>query len=215
MLMALARLGTRGGTVMTTNLLSWLSSAYQFLAALPQFVDDHNGALIAIATIAIAWFTFTLKRSTVKMWRVTNDVIALLERPQIGAYNTTFKNISRDVSSVNVYAINYGRMPGVITEVGIKFFDTEILPARSTSGATISTINVPVIPAGIISKTAEAAGEVDTFEFDVAKKAVWIWIRYEWSLGSYEHSFACEVAYGRQSKLIGGKEYNYDVKCKD
>jgi hypothetical protein len=185
---------------MTTNLLSWFLSAYQSLAALPQFVDDHSGAVIAVATIAIAWFTFTLKRSSVKMWRVTNDVIALLERPQIGAYNTTFKNISREVS---------------VTEVGTKFFDTEILPARSTSGATISTINVPVIPAGITSKTSEAAADVETFEFDIAKKAVWIWIRYEWSLGTYEHSFACEVAYGKQPKIIGGKEYNYDVKCKD
>ncbi len=199
---------------MTANLLSWLSSAYQSLAALLQLADEHNGALIAVATIAIAWFTFTLKRSSVKMWRVTNDAIVLLERPQIGAYNTTFKNISRDVSSVNIYAINYGRMPGVVTEVGVKFFDTEILPARSTTGATISTINVPVIPVGITPKTTEAAADVDTFEFDVAKKAVWIWIRYEWSLGSYEHSFACEVAYGRRPKIIGGKEYNYDVKCR-
>jgi hypothetical protein len=200
---------------MTANLLSWLSSASQSLAALPQFIDDHNGAVIAVATIAIAWFSFTLKRSSVKMWRLTNDVITLLERPQIGAYGTTFKNISRDGSSVNVYAINYGRMPGVVTEVGIKFFDTEILPARSTAGATISTINVPVIPLGITSKTAESGANVDTFEFDASKKAVWIWIRYEWSLGTYEHSFACEVVYGRQPKVIGGKEYNYDVKCKD
>ena len=81
---------------MTANLLSWVISAYQILAALPEFVDDHSGALIAVATIAIAWFTFTLKRSSVKMWRVTNDAITLLERPKIGAYNTTFKNISMD-----------------------------------------------------------------------------------------------------------------------
>jgi hypothetical protein len=200
---------------MTANLLSWLSSACQSLAALPKFVDDHNSALIAMATIAIAWFTFTLKRSSVKMWRIINDAITLLERPQIGAYNTTFKNISKDVSSVNVYAFNYGRVPGVVTEVGIKFFDTEILPPRGTAGATISTINIPVIPLGITSKTAEAAANVDTFEFDASKKAVWIWIRYEWSLGTYEHSFACEVAYGRQAKIVGGKEYNYDVKCED
>jgi hypothetical protein len=199
-----------GGTVMTANLLSWLSSAYQYLAAFPKFVDDHNGALIAVATIAIAWFTFTFTRSSVKIWRVTNHAITLLERPQIGTYNTTFKNISRDVSSVSVYAVNYGRMRGVVTELGMKFFDTEILPARSTAGATISTINVQVIPLGI-----EAVVNLDTFEFVVAKKAVWIWIRYEWSLGTYEHGFACEVAYGRQPKIIGGREYNYDVKCKD
>jgi hypothetical protein len=97
-----------GGTVMTADVWSWLSSAHQSLAALPKFVDDHNGALIAAATIVIAWFTFTLKRSSVKMWRVTTDAIILLERAQIGAYNMTFKNISGDVSSVNVCAINYG-----------------------------------------------------------------------------------------------------------
>jgi hypothetical protein len=149
------------------------------------------------------------------MWRITNEAIAVLERPQIGAYNMTFKNISRDVSSINLYAINYGRVPGVVTEVGIKFFDAEILPARTAAGATICTINIPVIPLGLTGKTAEAAANIDTFEFDALKKAVWIWIRYEWSLGTYEHSFACEVAYGRQPKIIGGKEYNYDVKCSD
>jgi hypothetical protein len=100
---------------MTADLLSWLSSAYQSLAALPKFVDDHNGGLIALAAIAIAWFTFTLKRSSVKMWRITNEAIAALERPQIGPYNMTFKNISRDVSSINLYAINYGRVSGVVT----------------------------------------------------------------------------------------------------
>jgi hypothetical protein len=164
---------------MTADLWSWFQSAYQSLAALPKFVDDHNGALIAAATIAIAWFTFTLKRSSVKMWRVTNNALTLLERPQIGAYNMTFQNISRDVSSVNVCAINYARVPGVATEVGIKFFDTEIVPARTTAGATISAINIPVIPLGITGKTDEAAADVDTFEFDAAKKAVWISLRYE------------------------------------
>jgi hypothetical protein len=67
---------------MTANLLSWLSSDYQSLAALPKLVDDHNGALIAVAIIAIAWFTFMLKRSSVKIWRLTNGAISLLERPQ-------------------------------------------------------------------------------------------------------------------------------------
>jgi hypothetical protein len=79
--------------------LSWLTSAYQSLAGLPKFVDDHNGGLVALATIAIAWFTFTLKRSSVKMWRVTNDAITRLERPQIGAYNMTFKYLKGRIIS--------------------------------------------------------------------------------------------------------------------
>jgi hypothetical protein len=103
----------------------------------------------------------------------------------------------------------------VATEVGIKFFDTEILPARTPAGATISTINIPVSPLGITGKTDEVAADVDTLEFDASKKTVWIWIRYEWSLGACENRFACEVAYGRRPKIIGGKEYNYHVRCQD
>jgi hypothetical protein len=62
---------------MTADLWSWLSSIYESLAALAKFVEDHNGALIAVATIVIASFTFTLKRSSVQMWRVTKDAIIL------------------------------------------------------------------------------------------------------------------------------------------
>jgi hypothetical protein len=193
-----------GGTVMTADVWSWLSSAHQSLAALPKFVDDHNGALIAAATIVIAWFTFTLKRSSVKMWRVTTDAIILLERPQIGAYNNIQKYIRGRIVSKRLRH-----------QLRIKFFDTEILPARMTAGATISTINIPVSSLGITGKTEEVAADVDTFEFDASKKAVCIWIRYEWSLGAYENSFACEVAYGRRPKIIGGKEYNYHVRCQD
>jgi hypothetical protein len=107
---------------MTSDLSSWLSSSYQSLATLPKFVDDRNGGLIAL-TIAIAWFTFTLKRSSVKKRWITNQAIAVLERPQIGAYNMIYKNIS---------IINKPLRHQLRTRAeGSYRFDAELLPART------------------------------------------------------------------------------------
>jgi hypothetical protein len=33
-----------------------------------KFIDDHNGIFSAFATLAIAYFTFSLKSSTDKLW---------------------------------------------------------------------------------------------------------------------------------------------------
>ena len=43
-------------------------STYQIASSFGAFLESHNGAITAIATIFIGWFTFTLKRSTDKLW---------------------------------------------------------------------------------------------------------------------------------------------------
>ena len=42
--------------------------AFYFARIVAKFLDDHNGTVAAVATIAIALFTWTLKRSTDKLW---------------------------------------------------------------------------------------------------------------------------------------------------
>ena len=42
--------------------------AYKLAVTLSALVEAHSGAFTALATIAIAWFTLTLKRSTDKLW---------------------------------------------------------------------------------------------------------------------------------------------------
>jgi hypothetical protein len=42
-----------------------------------KFLDDHGGALTAIATIAIAWFTLSLRDATTEQGRLTQQSIDL------------------------------------------------------------------------------------------------------------------------------------------
>ncbi len=47
---------------------NYYCSIYELAVALSAFVETYSGAFTALATIAIAWFTLTLKRSTDKLW---------------------------------------------------------------------------------------------------------------------------------------------------
>src|SRR4051794_35263363 len=62
---AISRLGTRAR-------LSYVCTWY--------FTDKNNGALIALATIALSAFTFTLWQATDRLWRTSQEHARHLER---------------------------------------------------------------------------------------------------------------------------------------
>jgi len=45
-----------------------------------EFLEAHNGAVVAIATCFIAWFTLTLKRSTDRLWESGKNALEVTER---------------------------------------------------------------------------------------------------------------------------------------
>jgi hypothetical protein len=45
-----------------------------------KFLDDHNGVMIAIATGVVAWFTFSLRQSTDKLWDAGERQLDLLAK---------------------------------------------------------------------------------------------------------------------------------------
>jgi len=53
------------------------ATAYKIAVAVGTFLDTHNGAFTALATLAVAAFTFTLWRSTKGMLATTNNSINL------------------------------------------------------------------------------------------------------------------------------------------
>jgi hypothetical protein len=52
---------------------------YKILAALFSFIDEHEGAFTVLATIAIAWFTLSLRRATNELGNVS---IAIADRQE-------------------------------------------------------------------------------------------------------------------------------------
>jgi hypothetical protein len=49
-----------------------------------EFLDDHNGVMTAIATGVVAWFTFSLRQSTDKLWDAGNQQRLSSERIAAG-----------------------------------------------------------------------------------------------------------------------------------
>jgi hypothetical protein len=90
-------------------------------------LDAYSAFITAVATILIARFTFTLKRSTDRLWeaakeqaRITENGFAQLEGPVIEASNLTLDLIQGPARvddkppTVNIWLKNRGRGPGFI-----------------------------------------------------------------------------------------------------
>ncbi len=112
---------------------------------------DKSAAIIAaFATVAIAWFTLTLKRSTDKLFKATSESVEVaesaltdLERPFI-----VIEGISSDINfylshktgwdeerhnpSFTLTVVNYGRTPGNIDFAAIIFVVSETIPKQIT-----------------------------------------------------------------------------------
>jgi hypothetical protein len=144
---------------------------------------------VAFFTAAVAGFTFLLMISTVGLWVATNrnakiakDALTKLERPRILSRTPKFS-----LKDGNLFAqfdlINFGRDPGRIKEVWIKFAVGELPPTPDFSGVTPERPDSWILPMStggavqhLTYKTREAAN------FFVAK------IVYEWDFGRHEHA---------------------------
>jgi|HubBroStandDraft_4_1064222.scaffolds.fasta_scaffold26042_4 hypothetical protein len=57
-----------------------MQSLYQVISDFGNFLEAHNGAISAISAAFVAAFTFTLWRSTVKLWRTSREQSIHIER---------------------------------------------------------------------------------------------------------------------------------------
>jgi hypothetical protein len=55
-------------------------AAYELTVVIVAFVEAHSGSFTALATVAIAWFTLTLKVSTDKLWDAGERQLKLTRR---------------------------------------------------------------------------------------------------------------------------------------
>jgi hypothetical protein len=101
-----------------------------FLLCEGAFIDENNGTLTALATIAIAAFTLTLWRATTEQGRLTKESIdlgnrefAATHRPRIRvAYIKINQLEAGQHPAGEIWAINIGDGDAEITELGVDIF---------------------------------------------------------------------------------------------
>lgn len=100
---------------------------YEVTVALAAFVDAHNGSFIALATIVVAWFTWTLRQSSEKMWKTTSKSVDLAQQE--------FETTLRARVSLTKCQITRGVIVGDKTKIRFAFRleNTGQLPATECS----------------------------------------------------------------------------------
>ena len=214
-------------------------------AAEPQIIctarllDSHNGLVAALAGIAIAWFTFTLKRSTDKLWSVSNAqaktaerALVDLERPFIyvnvkhplatldtGSFGGT--TTVRDHGYIDIVYSNFGRTPASLTRI-------EIAVVSAPQGSMADAIDPKIVggielPVGVVSDKGDPHTErrelrnrfvgAEGGEINERKRSIWIvgFVRYK-DIFTTNYITGFAVIYDPIRDRFfpkGGEKYNY------
>lgn len=186
-----------------------------------QFLNFISPALTAIATIAIAWFTWTLKQSTDKSWRVANRSADIAERalldlergcivpsfPQPMQPNWTAWHIKIDLHNVGR---SYAIVKGVFAQIAP---NVAALPSRPpTTGYPDGDTDTVIRPGqkfdGILPFRMPTKNE---------GQVLYGYIRYEDAFErAWRNYFAVAIwstqARGRHFyQTVGGRAYNAEV----
>jgi hypothetical protein len=121
------------------------------------FTDKNNGAIVALATLMVGVFTFTLWRSNSRLWKASIEQTAIakralldVERPHFFLENLKmhdfyFSQAAPDQSpvpssvfpSITYDIVNRGNSPGWIVVVTMSFMATKELPSPPEYGPPI------------------------------------------------------------------------------
>ena len=128
---------------------------YEFSVALGGFVEIHGNGITAFATLAIALFTWTLWRSSEKMWTATQDALRHAEETaerQLRAYvhvaRGGIKFDSPETSEWHLEIKNFGQTPAYNVRQWTHIWITawplqETLPAPPADFQTAKSILAP------------------------------------------------------------------------
>jgi hypothetical protein len=153
-----------------------------------KFLDALGVAITALATIAIAWFTLTLRRSTDKLWKAGDKQLRLLKRSadiseraltELEAPHLSIKIIDNGIAVTNLmpecydrrrleYAfVNHGRTPAQIVSYTQKI---RVMKPGDGSPPAISEELLDHVPYGFIippeGREAETIGMSCTMEIE-------------------------------------------------
>jgi hypothetical protein len=198
------------------------------------FLEDHSEAVTAVATLAIAVFTWTLWQSSEKMWGATKiaaeaaqksaDVIPAIERPYVfikemiaevpaGQYAPPSHLLPR-YGTVEASFFNYGRTPANVAEVAIFVRILDHLPTGAdethilANADTRSTIEVIIGPDKEWSLPSARCIEPIS-EFGVGKALYcWGYLKYRDIFGKVHPTYFCRQFDGKVMVPVGGFERN-------
>jgi hypothetical protein len=191
-------------------------------------LEAYNGLLTAIATIFIAWFTLTLRRSTDRLWkaaidqgRLTESALAQLEGPLIDISkietNLTVGGFVDKPPSVSVHFKNHGRGPATISVINCRFMVAEEIPSEPQYLAGAISSTTLILGAGqetdapYIYELETPPGEPGTGTQLVGYLLFFGLIEYRGFFGG-THTFAFGCAPDRKHNTFeaqGGATYNY------
>jgi hypothetical protein len=176
---------------------------------------------IADYTLVLDWLNFFLVVSTIGLWfqtrrsaRIAEQALIGVERPRILSFTPDF-GLRNDKMTAQIGLLNFGRDPGLLVKITVKFFTDDELPAiPDFSGGETHEPDMWLLPVSNYDQPMQArAGFV--FEGDKTAKLFAIRVSYEWDFGKHEHAFATTIVIRAPgstefSKSVGGKAYNYD-----
>ncbi|BAB53685.1 mlr8038 [Mesorhizobium japonicum MAFF 303099] len=141
------------------ELCSAYNLAFFFLIKLREFVDKYDGLITALATLAIGAFTYTLWKSTDKLWRAGRDEFIAGRRPWTGIVSVKMGS-SLSISETSVTGTlsfelrNFGNSPAEYVLGQAKFFAFEqVGDAVQFSGRaerTLGSVGTTIFPGQIL-----------------------------------------------------------------
>jgi hypothetical protein len=176
----------------SNNANYYYCAVYEIVAALFSFVEVHNGVFTVIATIAIAWFTLSLREATNKLGSVATDTAAaqerdtqILQRAYLAVEPLGIKSMRSNSEKIIGYVgiKNVGRLPArkVRAFVHIKFANGEDhtdFPLDLPKGSNVAA-------PGIVLR--KASNSLDWSELKTAPKEMLIF--YVWGIVYYHDGF--------------------------
>lgn len=202
---------------------------------LADFFDQHNGSVNAIAGLFIAAFTYTLWRSSEKMWNVALDqaetarmALKDLERPIVyvrASYPSslipapTSENPLAIVRRININCSNYGRTPANITRIEYVVLQTE--SGQTPPYTDPLKIGGRELPVGVISANGDPYEEGENIipDLDEIPKggrntiSWWVigFVRYSDIFRGHYITGFCMVydRIGRRFVIRGSDKHNY------
>jgi hypothetical protein len=200
-------------------------SVYEIFAALFAFVELHNGAFTVIATIAIAWFTLSLRESTDKLGEIANTTAVaqerdtkILQRAYLAVEPDGIRPLKSDIGILSGYVKirNVGHLPArnVRSFIKLKYehgFGPTNFPLGAPEGTNVAAPGI-ALPKGTTSSFD--AAELKKMSKDKLFFYVWGVIYYHDGFVDDRHIRFCH-RYRWEVFIDGGGSVGYRAEASD